>query len=57
MSVRSGRFLTEVSSITWEPLWGFAPQSPVQAKSGPPIQAQMLMAIGAGDQSDGFEMR
>jgi hypothetical protein len=57
MCVRSGRFLTGVSSITWEPLWGFAAQSPGRAKSGPSIQLQTLMAFGAGDQSDGSEMR
>ena len=57
MCVPSRRFLTGVSSITGEPLWAFAPQSPVRAKSGPSIQSQILMALGAGDQSDGFEMR
>jgi hypothetical protein len=56
MCVRSGRFLTGVSSITWEPVWGSAPQSSGLAKSGPSIQLQTLMAFGAGDQSDGSEM-
>jgi hypothetical protein len=56
MCVRSGRFLTGVSSITWEPVCCSAPQSSGLAKSGPSIQLQTLMAFGAGDQSDGSEM-
>jgi hypothetical protein len=56
MCVRSGRFLTGVSSITGEPVCCSAPQSSGLAKSGPSIQLQTLMAFGAGDQSDGSEM-
>ena len=56
MCVRSGRFLTGVSSITWEPVWGSALQSSGLAKSGPSIQLQTLVAFGAGDQSDGSEI-